>query len=117
MTTYSEKTGVNLLDGSSDPEGDPITVRRINGSVVSSWPHSVALTLGSASITENGGVTFDDGGSTTGHPAVGSSQANGSFTFNLWDGTDESATYTASISLEGVNDSPSGQNQTLVFEV
>lgn len=119
MTTYVEKNALTLLSGSSDPEGDSITVRRIDGNIVSSWPHSVSLPVGALSVTQSGTVTYNDGGDTSGHPSGGSSAANGSISFTLWDGTDESPTYTASITLDGLvsNTAPSGQNQSLIFEV
>lgn len=117
MTTYSEKNSKTLLTGASDADGDTITVRRINGVQIASWPYSVSLTTGSASVTQNGAVTFDDGGTTSGHPTGGQNQPNGSFTFTLWDGLAESESYTATVSLSGTNTAPTGQDQTLVFEV
>lgn len=101
MTTYSEKSGTTLLQGANDPDGDPISVRRINGAIVTQWPHTVSTTLGTVTIAENGAVAYDDLGTTTGHPEAGSTQAEGSFTFTIWDGTDESPEYTATITLEG----------------
>lgn len=117
MTTYTEKDSKTLLTGASDTDGDTITVRRLNGTQIASWPRTIDLSTGSAIITQDGGVTFDDEGSTSGHPIGGQSQANGSFTFTLWDGIAESDTYTASISLSGVNTAPSGQDHALVFQV
>jgi len=99
VTTYSEKTLTSLLDGANDADGDAISVYRLDGAVPSSWPHSVALTEGSALVAQDGTITFDDGGDTSAHPSSGS-QANGSFSFTLWDGMDESAPYTASVALE-----------------
>lgn len=102
MANYVEKNSHNLLTGMLDPDGDTVTVRRINGSVVNSWPHVVPLSHGTASITEAGIVIYDDGGDASGHPSGGSSQPNGSFTFRLWDGIDESPTYSANIQLDGL---------------
>ena len=102
MTIYSEKNSFSLLSGASDPDGDTITVRRIDGAVISSWPHTVALTTGTAQVMENGVVTYDDGGDTSGHPTGGQSAGNGSFTYTLWDGQDESPVYTASLTLSGI---------------
>lgn len=101
MTTYSEKNSLSLLTGAYDPDSDPISVHRINGVIISTWPHIVSLTTGSVSVTEDGEVTYDDGGSTAGHPADGASAANGSFTFTLWDGVSESPSYTCTIQLNG----------------
>jgi len=117
MTTYLEKNSNTLLTGASDIDGDTITIRRINGTQIASWPQTVDLTTGSVIVTQIGGITYDDEGDTTGHPLSGENQANGSFTFTLWDGIDESDAYTATISLTGANTAPTGQNQTLVFQV
>ena len=97
MTVYTEKNSFTLVTGANDPEGDPITVRRINGAVPPSWPHVVTLSSGSVSISENGVVVYDDGGVVSGHPADGQTQTNGTFSFTLWDGSLESATLTATI--------------------
>jgi len=117
MTTYVEKNSLSLLTGASDPDGDVVTVRRINGAEIVSWPYTVDLSVGSVNVTEEGTVTFDDEGSTVGHPGGGDSMANGTFTYRLWDGILESPPYTASIELVGLNSAPTGQNHTLVFEV
>lgn len=110
MTVYSESNSLTLLTGATDPEGDPITVARINGTLVSSWPHSVTLTSGSVSVTQGGVVSYDDGGDVLGHPSSGSSAPNGSFTFTLTDGHTESPVYTCDILLNGqaVTSGPSG---------
>jgi len=82
MTIYSEKNATSLLSGAFDPEGNAISVRRINGNIIVNWP--VVL------------------GDITGHPPSSGSRANGSFTYTLWDGQDESPVYNASISLNGL---------------
>ena len=117
MTTYSEKNSKTLLTGASDTDGDTITIRRINGTLITSWPYVVDLTLGSASITEAGVVTYDDEGDTSGHPLGGQTITSGTFSFTLWDGSDESSAYTATLRLRGLNTAPTGQNQTLIFSV
>ena len=101
MTVYAEKNSFSLLSGAYDPDGDPIFVYRVNGSVIASWPQTVSLTEGSVSVTQDGVVTYDDGGDTSGHPSSGSSAANGSFTYTIWDGIAESSTYTCSVQLNG----------------
>lgn len=103
MTSYSENSALTLLSGALDAQNDPITLRRINGTVISSWPHTIALPQGSAQITQAGVVTYDDGGSIAGHPAPNVTQSNGSFTFTLWDGLDESPSYTADLTLRGAS--------------
>ncbi|NWG46259.1 MAG: hypothetical protein HXY25_06895, partial [Alphaproteobacteria bacterium] len=100
----SEKAGLSLVTGAFDAEGDPISVRKVNGSVIdwSGGPHEVQLSSGKVVITEAGQVTYDDEGDVLGHPLDGQSGANGSFTFTLWDGLAESAQGTRSIQLNGV---------------
>ena len=52
MTRYSENSALTLLSGASDAQNDPITLRRINGAVISVWPHVLALPQGTARITQ-----------------------------------------------------------------
>lgn len=101
MAAYT--VSFNLLAGSSDPEGDPRTVRRVAGSVVASWPHTIAVAGVALSIEENGRgtATYDDGGDITGHPADGVREPLGSATFTLWDGELESAPQTLTLELLG----------------
>ncbi len=103
MAAYIEKNSLTLLTGASDPEGDAITVHRIDGAIPSSWPHVVALDIGSASITQDGVVTYDDGGATELHPLLGATTSAGSFSFTLWDGHNESPSYTSTITLNGID--------------
>ena len=113
MTTYTEKTLNGLLTGAADADGDTISVFRINDVIPSSWPYSIALSQGTVRITQAGQVTFDDGGDTSQHPASGT-LANGSFTFTLWDGQDESPAYTASVVLEGVATVPARPEPAII---
>lgn len=106
MTVYSERTSATLLTGASDADGDAMTIRQIDGEVVSSWPHVKELTNGSVSIAENGTVTYDDGGSLSSHPTVGNNLEDGTFTFTVWDGQDESAEQTATITIYGTTVAP-----------
>lgn len=101
MTVYSEKNAITLTTGASDLDGDSITLYRINGAVVSAWPQTVPLLQGDALVYQNGLVEFDDGGNASMHPFPGQSAANGEFTFTIWDGSDESPTYTAVVQLNG----------------
>jgi len=98
LTIYAEKTLTSLLEGALDVDGDPISVRRINGTVPSSWPYSVGLPGGAALVEQDGTILYDDLGDASNHPDR--AQANGAFTYTLWDGQDESIAYTASIVLE-----------------
>jgi hypothetical protein len=99
MTTYA--LSAKLTDGATDADSDPITVRSIDGSVVTSWPKTVTLTTNQCLVYEDGTVVYDDTGDTSGHPADTATATAGTFTFTLWDGLDESATYTATIKLTG----------------
>ncbi len=103
MTVYIEKNNLTLLAGSSDPDGDPITVRRIDGVLPPSWPHTISLGIGSVEITEAGIVTYDDSDDSSQHPGLGETTLSGSFSFTLWDGQSESPTYTSTITLNGVD--------------
>lgn len=122
MTTYPESAGLTLLTGAQDLEGDPIRVRRIDGVVVD-WtnsPHIVTLPVGRLRMWDDGTARYDDLGTSTSHPTAGQTTANGSFTFTLWDGTDESGEYTCDVALTAPgtgNQPPSGQNQSLQFDV
>lgn len=104
MTTFTEKTLTSLLDGSLDVDGDTILVYRVNGTVPGSFPHSVDLPQGSAQISQDGSVIFDDGINDPNGAGIPVPLPNGSFTFTIWDGEDESGVYTASVALEGVGD-------------
>ncbi len=101
MTVYPEKEGLSLLTGASDADADPISVRRINGEVPVTWPVTVVLTVGSVLVYESGVVEYEDGGDLSEHPDIGSTLANGSFTFALWDGEEESDEQTATVVLHG----------------
>lgn len=102
MTIFPEKTGVSLLAGAQDAEGDTLSIYRVNGTVVSSWPHAVGLPQGTVRIYQTGQVEFDDGGDTSGQPGDGATLSNGTFSFTVWDGAAESPAYTGSVSLFGV---------------
>ena len=103
MPVYPEISARTLLTNAWDAEGDTITVRRINGTVVTTWPHVLALPIGQVNITENGEVTYETANS-AGHPGAGETAQNGSFSFTLWDGLAESDTYLVNVQLraEGV---------------
>ena len=115
MTQYPENSTITLLTGATDPDGDPIRVRRIEGSVITAWPHVITLPTGTISITEFGVVTYDDGGDISGHPANGATSANGTFNYTLWDGTDESPVYQANVELSGVSSNVTVADQTAEF--
>ncbi len=105
MATYSEKTGMTLLDGVASSvtlaPGTSLSLREVDGSIVTAWPHRVTLTIGEALVFQDGSVAYDDGGDTANHPAGGETASAGSFSFRVWDGTSTSPLYTATISLTG----------------
>lgn len=100
MARYQERRRINLLDGARDTDGDPVSVRRINGKVPDSWPAYVALSTGQAEVHADGTVLYDDRGETGSHPATGS-LIGGAFTFTIWDGVAESPAYTVMVQLNG----------------
>lgn len=100
MTRYSETRRTNLLDGARDVDGDPVSVRRINGTVPQRWPHKVALSIGTAEIHEDGTVFYENEDDMDSHPATGS-LIGGAFNFTIWDGRAESPVYTATVQLNG----------------
>jgi len=102
MTVYSEKNSITLLNGASDPDGDQIRVRRINGTIITTWPHFVDLPSGRVQVQEDGTASYDDQGDVTGHPSTSNSAANGSFSYTLWDGIDESPVYNVAVTLNGL---------------
>ena len=115
MTQYPENSSWTLITGATDPEGDPIRVRQIEGAIITTWPHVITLPKGTLSITEFGVVTYDDGGDLSGHPVVGGTLPNGSFSYTLWDGQSESPVYQANVELQGIASAGSVGDQTAEF--
>lgn len=111
MAIYNEKTGNTLITNATDatPGPGPITVRKLNGSVIN-WA------LGDAVITTIPGVTVyvNEQGVDRVEPLTGSEPPNGStvkygeYTYTLWDGQDEQPTvYTREVFIEGITSLPS----------
>lgn len=94
-------TGFNCLTGSSDPDpGDSRTVYRVNGVVPGGWPYATTTNTALAiEVYQNGDVWFD-GAIIAGHPADGSVENHGDFTYSLYDGTAEGNTSTVTIELQ-----------------
>lgn len=115
MPIWTEAAGLSLLTGASDPNGDPLRIRRIEGAVVTTWPARVPLAKGAAIVTEAGAVSWDDTGATA--IRAGVATLGGSFQYTIWDGAAESAALTATISLVGVNSPPVGKDVVLTFHV
>lgn len=64
MPIYSERDGVSILDGATDPEGDPLNVVAINGDTnLIDTPVSLSVG-GMITVAADGAVTFDDSGFT-----------------------------------------------------
>lgn len=120
MSVYYPSTPVSLLDGSSDPEGDALSVYRIDGAIVTAWPHSIPVgTAGAILVNQDGTFSYDDGGDVSGHPAPGVSAAAASFTFTLWDGQLESPAQPCGLTFIGyhVNQAPSATPKAANFNV
>lgn len=60
MAIHPERDGTTILDGASDPEGDPLSVTRINGNpALIGMP--VNLSIGGHIVVQSdGSVIFDD---------------------------------------------------------
>lgn len=74
MTIYSERNGTTILTAAVDPDGDPMTVVKVNGDpalVGVAMPLSIG---GSVTVGTDGTVTFDDTGFEV--PPVGESFAD-----------------------------------------
>ncbi|MFQ5624728.1 MAG: hypothetical protein ACE5FS_15190, partial [Paracoccaceae bacterium] len=104
MTTYPEESATKLTSAAESANGAELSVLRINGAKVSHWPHVVRLPIGTVSIARDGTVTYDDAGDGSRHPRAGDAVANGSLTFTLWNGVEESPTYTCNLTLFGAPD-------------
>lgn len=102
MTRYAEKMQGNLLDRAQGGDKPGTSIRRINGVIPDSWPQVVSLTTGTAEISQDGTVLYNDGDITSGHPASGR-LIGGMFTFTIWDGETESQAYTTTVQLNGLN--------------
>ncbi len=64
MPVYSERNGLSILDGATDPEGDPLSVVAINGDT-NLIDTPVALSVGGMiTVAADGAVSFDDTGFT-----------------------------------------------------
>ena len=62
MAIFTERDGIGVLDGATDPEGDPLSVTEINGDpalVGAALPLSVG---GAITIASDGSASFDDTG-------------------------------------------------------
>lgn len=105
MTTYAAENLLTLLSSATDPDDDPTTVYRINGSVVDwSAPPLVlpGIVTGSYNIWDDGTVRFDDGGDLSKHPDAAESFENLSLTVTALDSAGaESNAATITIDLEG----------------
>lgn len=115
MTAYSEDTGEKLTDGSTVPAGRVLEVTRVNGTQIvreNGFPVSVAMPKGTVLVYRDGVCTYEDDGITTGHPTLGVTATNGSFTvtfgYPLFDAEGkvtafiETSTQTWTVALTGV---------------
>lgn len=68
MTIFNERNGTTILTAAVDPDGDPMSVVKINGNaalVGVAMPLSIG---GSVTVASDGSVTFDDTGFETPPP-------------------------------------------------
>ena len=91
MTDFTTSNGASLLTGASDADNDSLVAYRINGSVISTWPHVVTLTYDTATVYQNGRVDLTEA-TDTNNPNDTESTDFGVFTYTLWDGQAESNT-------------------------
>lgn len=77
-----ERSGLTLLDGASDPDGDPVALYRVDGVIPAAWPHRVTLASGFVDVYQDGRLEA------SGIPGLGAPV--GSFLFTVWDGRLES---------------------------
>jgi len=99
MATYSEKNGVTLIDGASDPEGDPVFVSHVNGLAANVGQPVPLEGGGTVTVAADGTVALDD--ATLANPAEGAVAIAGLFTYRLSDGISESPDYTATVEVSG----------------
>jgi hypothetical protein len=97
LAVFTERNLRDLMSGSDTLDTTQITPRRINGTIITHWPHDIPLTIGIARVFQDCSVVFDDSGDKTNHPIAGSQITAGSFTFTLWDGGTESPAYPCTI--------------------
>lgn len=96
---------VNLLDGTTDPDGDQMTVS------------NVVLVSGDGSgITVSGNTLLVDGSAYS--ALVGGASTNAVYTYDISDGVNAPVSQTATITINGVNDPPIARddNTTMVLD-
>lgn len=110
MTLWAIKLSPQMVDAFFDPDGDPVTVKKINGSIVD-WPsqpgglYDVTMPHGTLKVSKdwvNETCYYDDEGTVSGHPQPGNKLTEGTFTYTLTDGTTEVGPWTVTLSLSGI---------------
>lgn len=86
MAIYTERNGISILDTASDPEGEPVSVVKINGEAALIGAPLALSTGGSVIVASDGHVVFDDTGFTW--PGLGASVYD-SLIATISDGTHE----------------------------
>lgn len=104
MATYEERTGLTLLAGATDPDGDPVFVSRVNGSAANVGQPVTLASGATVTVAADGTVTLDDSG--LDNPAAGETIIAGSFTYRLSDGQAESAEHVVTVEVTGVAAAP-----------
>ena len=101
----------SILVNDSDPEGDNLTVKSVEGSTGNvgseiTLPSGVKVTL-----TSSGAYTFDPNGQ---YESLGESEtATETFVYTVTDGNGGTAEATVTIVIDGVNDPPVAENDDL----
>jgi len=96
---------VRLTDGATDAQGDTVSVRSINGAIVTTSIR-VPTSRGEVIISHpEGDISFDDKDDLTGHPLEGEVSAEASIDYTLSDGVAESPQKNVNISVRGANPS------------
>jgi VCBS repeat-containing protein len=103
----------NLLVNDSDPESNALTVSAVNGQQIVG--NSISLTLGSGAkvkVNKDGSYEYDENGAFAG---LGEGQVfPDSFTYTVKDSLDAiSNTATATITVAGINDGPTANNDSV----
>lgn len=107
MTIYQAQSVDSLIASFFDPNGDPVTFKKINGvdiDWVATNPHVITTANGKWRIWQDGvnqPPEFDDEGSSAGNPAGGVTVTQ-AVTFTLTDGIHEVGPFTLSLRLTGI---------------
>ncbi|MDF1816718.1 MAG: Ig-like domain-containing protein, partial [Verrucomicrobiales bacterium] len=114
--TIDEDTSitVDLLSNDSDAESDPLSVIEINGNPVAAGIPVTLPSGGEVTLQADGTVSYDPNGQFEG---LGAGElATDIFTYTVDDGNGGSDVATVTVDINGVNDGPLIENNTLTLE-